>query len=77
MKDESENTYATQRFAHKVFYDLSRMRIRDKGKFANRMGPEFETWVNGLTSEYTDDFIHAILGDDEFWNVTVKLTLGI
>lgn len=77
MKNESENTYMTKRFTDKVFYDLSHIRIRDKGKFKNRMGPEFESWVAGLATEYGGDFINAILGDDEFWNLTLKLTLGI
>jgi hypothetical protein len=77
MKTESEIPYSTQRVVYKIFHDLSRIRIRDKGKFKNRMGPEFENWVTGLANEYDDDLINAILGDDEFWNLTLKLTLGI
>lgn len=77
MKSESEDTYITKRFADKVFHDLTRMRIRDKGKFKNRMGPEFENWVAGLANEYSGDFINEILGDDEFWNLTLNLTLGL
>lgn len=77
MKNESENTYMTKRFTDKIFHDLSRLRIRDKGKFKNRMGPEFENWVAGLAIEYNGDFINTILGDDDFWNLTLKLTLGI
>lgn len=77
MKDESENTYLTKRFTDKVFYDLKHMRIREKGKFKQRMGPEFENWVAGLASQYSNELINAILGDDEFWNLTTKLTLGL
>lgn len=77
MKDESENTYLTKKFTDKVFYDLSHMRIREKGKFKNRMGPEFENWVAGLASQYSNELINSILGDDDFWNLTLKLTLGI
>jgi hypothetical protein len=77
MKDESENTYLTKKFTDKVFYDLSHMRIREKGKFKNRMGPEFEHWVAGLATEYSNELINSILGDDDFWNLTLKLTLGV
>lgn len=77
MKNESENTYMTKRFTDKVFHDLARIRIREKGKFKNRMGPEFENWVAGLANEYDGDFINIVLGDDEFWNLTLKLTLGV
>ena len=77
LKNESENTYLTKRFTDKVFYDLTHVRIRDKGKFKNRMGPEFENWVAGLATEYDGGLINEILGDDEFWNLTLKLTLGI
>lgn len=77
LKNESEIPYNTEQFANKVFHDLSRMRIRDKGKFKNRMGPEFENWVAGLANEYDPEFINAIVGDDKFWEYTVKLTLGV
>jgi hypothetical protein len=77
MKTESEDTYMTKRFTDKVFHDLSKMRIRDKGKFKERTGSEFENWVAGLATEYAGEFINIILGDDEFWNLTLKLTLGI
>jgi hypothetical protein len=77
MKDESENTYLTKRFTDKVFYDLTHVRIRDKGKFKNRMGPEFENWIESLTTQYAPELVNAIIGDDEFWNLTLKLTLGV
>lgn len=77
LKSDSEIPYNTQRFANKVFHDLSRIRIRDKGKFKNRMGPEFENWVAGLASEFDSDLINAILGDDIFWGKTLQLTLGV
>ena len=77
MKDESENTYLTKRFADKVFHDLTHIRIRDKGKFKQRTGTEFQTWIEGLTREYNAELINAIISDDEFWNLTLKLTLGL
>jgi hypothetical protein len=77
MKNESDNTYMVKRITDKVFYDLKHLRIRDKGKFKNRMGPEFENWVEGLSTQYSNEVLNAILGDDEFWNLTLKITLGL
>ena len=78
MKTESENPFNTQQFTNKVYHDLSKMRIKDKGKFKQRMGPEFENWIAGLVSNgIGSDLINAVVGDDEFWNLTLKLTLGI
>lgn len=77
LKNESEVPYLTERFAKKVFHDLTKYRIRDKGKFKNRMGPEFENWIELLSKEYDPVMINPIIGDDEFWGMTVKLTLGI
>ena len=79
LKSDSEIPYNTQRFVNKVFHDLSMMKkkVRDKGKFKNRMGPEFENWVAGLANEFGSDLINAIIGDDEFWEKTLELTLGV
>jgi len=79
LKDESEAPYVTEKVCHKIFYDLKRSKIREKGKFKNRMGPEFETWVSSLSQRFEDypQLINAIVSDDEFWEATLKLTLGI
>ena len=75
LKDESEFPYNTEKFTHTVLHDLKRMRIRDKDKFKQRIGVEFTNWTNTFNNEYSSEFISAILGDDEFWNATIKLTL--
>ena len=77
LKNESEVPYLTERFAQKVYHDLRRYRIRDKGKFKQRMGPEFEVWVASLKPRFPSDMISAIISDDEFWDLTLKITLGI
>lgn len=75
--EDSETSYKIERLAHKMFHDLGRVRIRDKGKFKNRMGPEFENWVASLARDYDSDLINELIGDDEFWETTLKLTLGV
>lgn len=77
LKDESETPYETEKVTHKIFYDLKRTKIREKGKFKNRMGPEFETWIAGLNERFVPELVNAIISDDEFWELTLKLTLGI
>ena len=77
LKDESETPFQTEKLTHKIFYDLKRIKIREKGKFKNRMGPEFENWVVTLQDRYAPELVNAIVSDDEFWEATLKLTLGI
>lgn len=77
LKDESETPYETERVTHKIFYDLKKYKIREKGKFKNRMGPEFETWTASLNEQFTPELVNALISDDEFWEETLKLTLGI
>ncbi len=77
LKDESETPYETEKLSHKIFYDLKRSKIREKGKFKNRMGPEFENWVETLGDRFASELVNAVISDDEFWEATLKLTLGI
>jgi hypothetical protein len=77
LKDESETPYETEKVCHKLFYDLKRSKIREKGKFKNRMGPEFETWIAGLNERFAPELVTAIISDDEFWALTLKLTLNV
>lgn len=77
LKDESETPFQTEKLTHKIFYDLKRTKIREKGKFKNRMGPEFENWVVTLQDRFAPELVNAIVSDDEFWEATLKLTLGI
>lgn len=77
LKDESEAPYQTERVCHKIFNDLRRAKVREKGKFKNRMGPEFETWAAGLGERFAPELVNAIISEDEFWEMTLKLTLGI
>jgi len=61
------------RTAEGVFRTLSRMRIKDKGKFMQRMGPEFEVFVDKLKEEYPEDDIQTILRHDDFFTLTMQL----
>jgi hypothetical protein len=74
MRDESEDSYMTQQFTYQVYRELVSAKIKDKGKFKNRMGPEFEQWTTRLVTEYPQGLVIEILNDDEFWLETLKVT---
>lgn len=59
------------RTAEAVFRTLSRMRIKDKGKFMQRMGPEFEAFADKVAEEYPD--VQDVLRHDEFFTLTMEL----
>jgi hypothetical protein len=74
LRDESENSYMTQQFTHQVYRELVSAKIKDKGKFRNRMGPEFEQWSARLSMEYPEELVIEILNDDVFWLETLNVT---
>lgn len=77
LRDESEDPYKTQQFTHQVYRHLRRSKIKDKGKFKNRMGPEFDQWISRLAEEYIPELVQEIINDDEFWLETLFITQGI
>ena len=77
LQDESENKYTTRKFTERVFHELKNGKIREKQKFKNRMGPEFEQWVLSLMDDYSQEFVTEILHDDEFWEETLLLAQGL
>lgn len=77
LKDVSDKPHTTEKIAHKMFYDLKRSKIREKGKFKNRMGNEFENWSATLYELYGKDLVYDIISDDEFWELTMEVALGI
>jgi hypothetical protein len=61
------------RVAEGVFRTLSRMRIKDKGKFTQRMGPEFEAFTETLNEQYPEDDVQTVLRNDEFFTLTLEV----
>lgn len=75
LKDESERPYITQSFCNRVFQDLKRSKVREKNKFKQRTGSEFESWTMKLEEEFPQPVVREVLADDEFWELTLGLTL--
>ena len=76
MKDESENSYITQQFANTIFQQLvprnKLLKIKNKDKFSQRLGPEFELWAEHLEEMFPKSLVRAMLNDDEFWKLTLE-----
>lgn len=77
LQDESENRYLTTKFVERVFHELKNGKIREKQKFKNRMGPEFEQWSASLIRDFPEELVQELISDDEFWEQTLLLTQGI
>ena len=76
LKDESEEPKDTRDFCFHVYHNLIQRKIKDKKKFRDRKGPEFESWTTELNDDYSQEFITSILSDDDFWSATMEV-LGI
>ena len=75
--NESENARLTEKFCDRVFQDITRIKLKDKNKFKQRVGPEFDAWTHSLSEDYPVAMSKEILNDDEFWLLTLKLARGI
>jgi hypothetical protein len=71
--DESEKPFKTKQFVDRVFQDLNRLRVREKNKFKERTGIEFDSWVEKLEQDYPPLLVREILNDDDFWLETLKV----
>jgi len=75
--DESESVYHTRQFIEYMFQDLiprnKRLKIKNKEKFTQRLGPEFELWAEELEEKFTNVLVREILSDDEFWNLSLQV----
>jgi hypothetical protein len=75
--DESESVYQTRQFIEYMFQDLiprnKRIKIKNKEKFNQRLGPEFELWAEELEEKFANVLVREILGDDEFWTLSLEI----
>jgi hypothetical protein len=67
-----ENPRETRNAILEIFRELSRTKIKDKGKFKNRDGPEYRKFVDSLKSK--PELVQDILQDDEFFKMTLEKT---
>jgi hypothetical protein len=77
LKDESMEPNKTAQLCERVFQDLKRMKIKDKKKFYERLGPEFENWTLKLEEDYPSYIVVNVLNEDDFWKLTLKVSRGL
>jgi hypothetical protein len=53
------------------------MKIKDKKKFYERLGPEFENWTLKLEEDYPSYIVVIVLNEDDFWKLTLKVSRGL
>ena len=74
--DQFEERQQVKSFCDRIFQDLHFMKLKDKGKFKQRMGPEFDMWASKLEEDYPKDLAVEILNDDDFWKLTLQVARG-
>jgi hypothetical protein len=76
LKDESVEPNKTGRLCERVYQDVHRIRVKDKGKFKQRTGSDFDMWVLGLEQDYPSYIVVNVINEDEFWKLTLKVARG-
>jgi hypothetical protein len=77
LKDESMEPNKTAQLCERIFQDLRRMKIKDKKKFYERLGPEFENFTLKLEEDYPSYIVVNVLNEDDFWKLTLKVSRGL
>jgi hypothetical protein len=67
----------TAELCERIFQDLRRMKIKDKSKFKQRLGPEFENWSLKVEEDYPSYIVVNVVNDDDFWQLTFKVARGV
>ena len=73
LKDESDDPNTLGDLATKIFTLLSTNKLKDKQKFMNRMGPEYESFVSHLSESFPPEMVQELLRNDEFFTLTMTL----
>ena len=78
LKDEyGSKGLKVEEICHSVWHSLHRMKkLKDKGKFEKRMGPEFTNWSNSILVQYYDneELVKEIINEDDFWILTLEVS---
>ena len=74
--DQFEERQQVKSFCDRIFQELHFLKIKDKAKFKQRVGLEFDVWSSKLEENYPKELCIEILNDDPFWELTLKLARG-
>ena len=77
LKDESEDSKLTRDLCFHIYHDLvftkQNRKLKEKQKFRERRGVEFDSWTTELSEGYSSRLISEVISNDEFWNETLKV----
>uniref|UniRef100_A0A6C0JHP1 Uncharacterized protein n=1 Tax=viral metagenome TaxID=1070528 RepID=A0A6C0JHP1_9ZZZZ len=71
MEEEQERPKQFQDMAKTVFHILCTRKIKDMRKFEQRLGPEYEKFVEDV--QFPEEQVKELLKDDKFFELTLKL----
>jgi len=70
LKDASPDAYEVEVICRDILRYVRTKRIRDVGKFMQRLGPEYEAFISSLYI-HDEERLQQIVSDDEFWTATL------
>ena len=66
--DRYENHREVRSAIHEFFRELTKLKIKEKGKFKQRDGPEYKKFIESLKSK--PEIVQDIAEDDDFFKLT-------
>ena len=71
MKDAAVEPYEVEVVCRDILRYMRTVRIRDVGRFKQRVGLEYEAFIKSLP--YEEERIDSIVKDDDFWDATIDM----
>jgi hypothetical protein len=71
LSDEQENPKLFSECTKAIFRKLTQRKIKDMRKFEQRLGAEYEQFVEDL--KFPEGMVHDLLTNDEFFEKTLEL----
>lgn len=71
MKDAEEEPYEIEVICRDILRYMRTARIRDIGRFKQRIGVEYENFIKSLP--YAEERVQPIILDDDFWDASVGM----
>jgi hypothetical protein len=77
LKDESDDPKLTRDCCFRIYHDLvfikQNRKLKEKQKFRERKGVEFDSWTTELSEGYSSEMISEVISNNEFWNESLKV----
>jgi len=71
LEADQENPRQFEELAKAIFHTLCTRKIKDMRKFEQRLGPDYEKFVEDIP--FPEEQVQDLLKNDEFFELTLKL----